>query len=138
MRYEILSGDTVVNTVNASPEFMAAQYPDGNYREVAASAPTPKTAGLTENEYYALFTAAEQAKWFDYCDNKTLPPGGVTGPQRQTLAVARGRLEGLMRSGGGIDLSHLLVVSAVNTMNDCGFLDSAGRVEQILCGISQE
>lgn len=33
---EILDGETVINTIVADAEFMAANYPDGNYREVAS------------------------------------------------------------------------------------------------------
>lgn len=34
MIYEILNGETVINTIVATPEFMAQAYPEGNYREV--------------------------------------------------------------------------------------------------------
>lgn len=40
MNYEILDGQTVLNTIVASPEFMSANYPAGNYRAVA-EAPEP-------------------------------------------------------------------------------------------------
>jgi hypothetical protein len=36
MIYEILDGETVINTISADAEFMATQYPDGNYREFVA------------------------------------------------------------------------------------------------------
>lgn len=36
MIYEILDGETVINTIVADAEFMAVNYPDGNYREVAS------------------------------------------------------------------------------------------------------
>ena len=41
MRYEILNGGAVVNTIIASPEFMTENYPTGNYRVVADPAPSP-------------------------------------------------------------------------------------------------
>ena len=34
MRYEILDGQTVVNTILADAAFMEAHYPQANYREV--------------------------------------------------------------------------------------------------------
>lgn len=34
MVYDILDGETVINTVLADAEFMAQAFPDGNYREV--------------------------------------------------------------------------------------------------------
>lgn len=39
MIYEILNGDTVINTIVADAEFMAANFPDGNYREVVQPEP---------------------------------------------------------------------------------------------------
>lgn len=39
MIYEILQGDTVINTIVADAEFMAANFPDGNYREVVVPEP---------------------------------------------------------------------------------------------------
>jgi hypothetical protein len=48
MIYEILNGETVINTIVADAEFMAANYPQGNYREVpeppAPPVPPPKLA----------------------------------------------------------------------------------------------
>jgi hypothetical protein len=41
MKYEILHGQTVTNTIIASAEFMAQAYPEGNYREVAGDVSTP-------------------------------------------------------------------------------------------------
>lgn len=42
MIYELLDGDTVINTIVADAEFMSANYPDGNYREVPQpEAPEP-------------------------------------------------------------------------------------------------
>lgn len=43
MIYQILAGQTVINTITADAEFMAAQYPDGNYVEVA---PTPEPPAI--------------------------------------------------------------------------------------------
>lgn len=34
MIYQILDGQTVINTITADAEFMAAQFPEGNYVEV--------------------------------------------------------------------------------------------------------
>jgi hypothetical protein len=41
MIYEILNGETVVNTIVADAEFMAANYPAGNYRKVPEPEPEP-------------------------------------------------------------------------------------------------
>lgn len=43
MIYEILDGDTVINTIVADAEFMVANYPEGNYRErVDPPSPEPE------------------------------------------------------------------------------------------------
>lgn len=63
MIYEILNGETVINTLVADPEFMAANYPDGNYREVSeppAPAPTPELRHISVGAFYDRF--ADQ-KW---------------------------------------------------------------------------
>lgn len=39
MIYEILNGDTVINTIVADADFMTANYPAGNYREVVQPEP---------------------------------------------------------------------------------------------------
>lgn len=50
MIYELLDGDTVINTIVADAEFMAANYPDGNYRERAA----PETPAPTEPRHISV------------------------------------------------------------------------------------
>lgn len=42
MIYQILDGQTVINTISADSAFMQAQYPDGNYREVEQVEPAPE------------------------------------------------------------------------------------------------
>jgi hypothetical protein len=54
MIYEILNGDTVINTIVADPEFMQAQYPAGNYREVPEP-PAPNTWVITRNAFQNRF-----------------------------------------------------------------------------------
>jgi hypothetical protein len=54
MIYEILNGETVTNTIVADPEFMQAQYPEGNYREVPEP-PAPDTWVITRNAFQNRF-----------------------------------------------------------------------------------
>jgi hypothetical protein len=58
MKYEILNGEAVINTIMASAEFMAAQYPDGTWREVPEppAPPLPETtpASMVQNLCSAL------------------------------------------------------------------------------------
>ncbi len=57
MIYEILDGQTVINTIVATPEFMVANYPDGNYREVPEppAPPAPDTWVITRNAFQNRF-----------------------------------------------------------------------------------
>lgn len=56
MIYEILNGETVVNTIVADAEFMAANYPAGNYREVPEPEPVPvPTWIVTRNAFQNRF-----------------------------------------------------------------------------------
>lgn len=63
MIYEILNGDTVINTIVADAEFMAANYPAGNYREVIAPvAPSPVWEWYIDiGPFYDRFGAAKMA-----------------------------------------------------------------------------
>ncbi|MEI6207285.1 MAG: hypothetical protein WCP20_10915 [Desulfuromonadales bacterium] len=59
MRYEILDGTTVINTILAGSEYMAEHYPLGTYREVAESAPVQPKAQLTRLQFFNRFTDTE-------------------------------------------------------------------------------
>jgi hypothetical protein len=54
MIYEILNGETVINTIVADPEFMAANYPEGNYRKLPEPA-APDTWIVTRNAFQNRF-----------------------------------------------------------------------------------
>lgn len=60
MKYEILSGQAVVNTILADAEFMAQAFPDGNYREVP-EVETPATPAeprhITVGAFFDRFAA---------------------------------------------------------------------------------
>lgn len=59
MNYEILDGQTVVNTVSATPEWMAENYPAGNYRLVEPT-PEPSATVWTVLAFRSRFTEAEK------------------------------------------------------------------------------
>lgn len=66
MIYEILNGETVINTIVADAEFMQANYPHGNYREVpeppAPPVPPPAWEWLIDiGPFYDRFGAAKMA-----------------------------------------------------------------------------
>lgn len=61
MLYEILDGQTVINTIVADAEFMQAAYPDGNYREAAQQpAPAQEPRNITVGAFYDRFG---ELKW---------------------------------------------------------------------------
>jgi hypothetical protein len=57
MIYEILNGETVINTIVATPEFMAQAYPEGNYREVKQPEPPapPEIRHITVGAFFDRF-----------------------------------------------------------------------------------
>ena len=66
MKYEILDGETVINTIVADPSFLLVAYPDGNYREVpeqespVTQAPVVRT--LSAGAFRLRFNFAERTK----------------------------------------------------------------------------
>lgn len=59
MRYEILEGTKVINTVEADAIFMGTYFPEGNFREAPVELPLSKL--ISAVEFKARFTAAEKA-----------------------------------------------------------------------------
>ena len=57
MIYEILNGETVINTIVADLAFMQAAYPEGNYRElvVLEPEPTPLPNHITVGAFFDRF-----------------------------------------------------------------------------------
>jgi hypothetical protein len=57
MIYEILENNQVINTIVATPDFMAAQFPQGNYREVPEpEAPVvPEPRHITVGSFFDRF-----------------------------------------------------------------------------------
>lgn len=57
MIYEILNGQTVINTIVADLAFMQSVYPDGNYREVVVPEPepTPEIRHITVGAFFDRF-----------------------------------------------------------------------------------
>lgn len=63
MQYEILDGDAVTNTIVASPDFMATQYPEGNYREAPTDPVAPPPPAPRHITVGAFFDRFGQHKW---------------------------------------------------------------------------
>lgn len=63
MIYELLDGDTVINTIVADPEFMAAQYPQGGYRLAAEQPEQPQTPAPRHISVGAFFDRFGSEKW---------------------------------------------------------------------------
>ena len=65
MKYELLSGGEVVNTIEAEPEYMADNYQSEQYREVVEAAPAPAAPTWTwyidKGPFFDRFGAAKIA-----------------------------------------------------------------------------
>lgn len=57
MIYEILDGDTVINTIVADEAFMLANYPAGNYREVPEPPAPPEQRFIFVGSFFDRFGA---------------------------------------------------------------------------------
>ena len=62
MIYEILNGETVINTIVADLAFMQSAYPEGNYRELVAPTPEP-TSEPRHITVGAFFDRFGDQKW---------------------------------------------------------------------------
>jgi hypothetical protein len=60
MIFEILDGETVINTIVADEAFMQAAYPEGNYRKLPDPVPEPEVRPITVGAFFDRF--GEQ-KW---------------------------------------------------------------------------
>lgn len=112
MLYEILDGETVINTIVASPEFMQANFPQGNYRAVAEPpAPAPAVARhLTKRAFQDRFplTANGVSRKYDLMDLFMRDDGyaaslGVTGAALYELRA--------------------LIVTGLNRLNASSYVD---------------
>lgn len=123
MRYEILDGQTVINTIVADAEFMAANYPQGNYREVVAPelplvaqdrhlAPASFKRRLTQPERIGIRQAAKVSdEVYDFMD--------------------------LLDTSKFIDLDDPLTQYGLQQLEAAGLL-AAGRAAEILTAPVQE
>jgi hypothetical protein len=55
MIYEILNGETVINTIVADEAFMQSAYPDGNYRLGIQPEPEPTIRHITVGAFFDRF-----------------------------------------------------------------------------------
>jgi hypothetical protein len=62
MIYEILNGETVINTIVADLAFMQSAYPEGNYREVIVPEP-PAPPEIRHITVGAFFDRFGEQKW---------------------------------------------------------------------------
>lgn len=123
MIYEILNGEAIINTIVADAEFMAANYPAGNYREVAEPdlpaaaearhlAPASFKRRLTQPERIGIREAAKvSAEVYDFMD--------------------------LLDTSKFIDLDDPLTQYGLQQLESAGLL-AAGRAAAILSAPVQE
>jgi hypothetical protein len=132
MIYEILDGETVVNTIVADAEFMAANYPAGNYREVPEPEPVPVLTWIvTRNAFQNRFpmTANGVSTKYDLMTLFLTDTGyaeslGVTGSDlyslRSIIITGNNRL-GVVTQ---VDLQAQETIDYVNMTTNAAFPDA--------------
>lgn len=111
MRFEILSGDEVVNTIVATLEFVEAHFP-GAYRELPDE---PVAVVLTKFEFLKRFTSDER---------KAINAAARVDPDVEDFKL-------LLDAATEVDLGHSDTVSGVQSLEAGGLL-AAGRAAEIL------
>lgn len=129
MKYEILKGTKVINTIMADEAFMLAQYPTGNYRLVVEEpevvAPVVTARHITQLAFLNRFTDAE-AITID------LASQGAT-----VQAATMRRYQSKVTAAAYIDLDREDTRAGVIALEAAGVLDE-GRALQILDGAIAE
>jgi len=134
MRYELLENGAVVNTIIATPEFMADNFEPDAYRQ-AAEPDAPVVAvvrHITTLAFRNRFTRAEKV---------TLEMAALDNPaaamaQRQQAAALRADLKD-QESATFIDLDRADLRAGVQALEAAGLI-AAGRALQILDAPVQE
>lgn len=121
--YEILDGETVLNTVVADAEFMAANYPE--FRLVGAVEEPARPRHITQFAFRQRMTQAERiAIEFASLDD----PSASMAVRQQAAALRVGM--GDLAQAQYVDLDHPEVVAALSMLEAAGLI-AEGRAEEI-------
>ena len=107
MRYEILNGTSVVNTIIAKEEFMTAHYPDHNYRVVPDIIVTEPKLLLTRLQFLNRFTVVELTDIYTAAKS----------------SVAIEIMLDKFKSAEFIDTTDPQTIGGINALESAGFID---------------
>jgi hypothetical protein len=127
MIYEILNGETVINTIVATPEFMAQAYPEGNYREVKQPDPVPVVnRTLPAGAFRLRFNFTERTK----VELASVIDPSSSAEDQQTQATVKTFYADL-NSQRYINLDSESVLRGCNLLNTLGILDTGWKARII-------
>jgi len=127
MIYEILNGETVINTIVATPELMAQAYPEGNYREVKQPDPVPVVnRTLPAGAFRLRFNFTERTK----VELASVIDPSSSAEDQQTQATVKTFYADL-NSQRYINLDSESVLRGCNLLNTLGILDTGWKARII-------
>lgn len=130
MKYEILDGQTVINTIEADPSFLIAAYPDGNYREVTEQEPPPPVAPTVRTLPAGAFRLR-----FNFAERTRVELASIINPAapaaQQQMQAAVKTFYADLTSQRVIDLSSPGVLRGCQLLDGLGVLDADWRARII-------
>lgn len=123
--YEVLDGDTVVNTIVADEQFMEANHP-GAYRLVG---PVPEPAKPRHITQYAFRQRLTQAERIAIEIASLDDPSAAMAVRQQAAALRVGM--GDLAQAQYVDLDHPEVVAALSMLEGAGLI-AAGRADEVI------
>jgi len=127
MIYQILNGETVINTIVADLAFMQAAYPDGNYREVKQPDPVPEVNRILPAGAFRLrfnFTERTKVELASVIDTSS------SAEDQQTQATVKTFYADL-NSQRYINLDSESVLRGCNLLDTLGILDTGWKARII-------
>jgi hypothetical protein len=129
MTYEILNGETVINTIVADLAFMQANYPNGNYRKVPEPVPVPvPTWVVTRNAFQNRFPMISNGVSTKYdlmtlflTDTGYAESLGVTGADLYSLRSMIIAGNNRLGVGANVDLQAQETIGYVNMTTNASF-----------------
>lgn len=122
--YEVLDGETVVNTVVADAEFMAANF--ASYRLVG---PVPEPARPRHITQFAFRQRLTQAERIAIEIASLDDPSAAMSVRQQAAALRVGM--GDLAQAQYVDLDHPEVVAALSMLEGAGLI-AAGRADEVI------
>lgn len=130
MKYEILDGETVINTIVADESFMLVAYPDGNYREVPE-----QEAPVTQTPVVRTLSAGAFRLRFNFSERTKIELASIINPsasaQQQQLQATVKTFYADLASQRTINLDSHGVMQGCMLLNSLGILDEGWKARII-------